>query len=47
MKDEEQLKIDLWCHFGKVFVHNVDQGILHSSFCFVSEHLLRTKYNIN
>ena len=27
-KDEEQLKIDLWCHFGKVFVHNVDEGTL-------------------
>ena len=25
-KDEKKLMADLWCHFGKVLVSNVDEG---------------------
>ena len=25
LKDEKQLIADLWCHFGKVFVTNLDE----------------------
>ena len=25
-KDEKKLLVDLWCHFGKVLVSNVDEG---------------------
>ena len=26
IKDEKQLMADLWCHFGKALVSNVDEG---------------------
>lgn len=28
-KSEELLLVDLWCHLGKVYVSNVDQGKLN------------------
>ena len=26
LNDEKQLIADLWCHFGKILVYNVDEG---------------------
>ena len=34
LKDDKQLLVDLWCHLGKIFVDNVDEGTVFTAFNF-------------
>ena len=40
IKDEKELILDIWCHFGKVFVHNVDEGNIWTQGKFQSNDML-------
>jgi len=33
-KDEEMVKVDMWCHFGHAYVTKVDEGKILSLVCF-------------